>query len=260
MTKLLFYFLFQGEPMSDKKNTLALLGEDAPQEIADALRALGFSVRALPCDSRLATPVRSHADMLMLPVGKVVFTSSEYFSVAEDIFKALESLGYEIVSCNAEIRSDYPHDVAFDALVLKSAIIARLDSLPDEVKAHAANMGISLLDSKQGYAKCSAVSVGESAIITADNNIARAAEAAGADALLISAAPEVIRLDGYDYGFIGGASGVIEDTVYFTGDISSHPDAERIAEFCNAHEKKIISLSSEPLNDAGGIFFFQRIK
>lgn len=246
--------------MSDKKNTLALLGEDAPQEIADALRTLGFSVRALPCDSRLTAPVRSHADMLMLPVGKVVFTSSEYFSVAEDIFKALESLGYEIVSCNAEIRSDYPHDVAFDALVLKSAIIARLDSLPDEVKAHAANMGISLLDSKQGYAKCSAVSVGESAIITADNNIARAAEAAGADALLISAAPEVIRLDGYDYGFIGGASGVIEDTVYFTGDISSHPDAERIAEFCNAHEKKIISLSSEPLNDAGGIFFFQRIK
>ncbi|MBR2850222.1 MAG: hypothetical protein IKB84_04220 [Clostridia bacterium] len=246
--------------MSDKKNTLALLGEDAPQEIADALRALGFSVLRLPCDSRLATPVRSHADMLMLPVGKVVFTSSEYLSVAEDIFKALESLGYEIVSCNAEIRSDYPHDVAFDALVLKSAIVARLDSLPDEIKTYAAAMEISLLDSKQGYAKCSAVSVGESAIITADKNIARAAEAADADTLLISAAPEAIRLDGYDYGFIGGASGVLEDTVYFTGDISSHPDAERITEFCKAHGKKIISLSSEPLNDVGGIFFFQRIK
>lgn len=245
--------------MSDKKNTLALLGEDAPQEIADALRALGFSVLRLPCDARLATPVRSHADMLMLPVGKVVFTSSEYLSVAEDIFKALESLGYETVSCNAEIRSDYPHDVAFDALVLKSAIIARLDSLPDEIKTYATNMGISLLDSKQGYAKCSAVSVGESAVITADKNIARAVEAAGADALLISAAPEAIRLDGYDYGFIGGASGVLEDTVYFTGDISSHPDAERITEFCKAHEKKIISLSSEPLNDVGGIFFFPRI-
>ena len=246
--------------MSDKKNTLALLGEDAPQEIADALRALGFSVLRLPCDSRLATPVRSHADMLMLPVGKVVFTSSEYLSVAEDIFKALESLGYEIVACNAEIRSDYPHDVAFDALVLKSAIIARLDSLPDEIKTYAAAMGISLIDSKQGYAKCSAVSVGESAIITADKNIARAAEAADADTLLISAAPEAIRLDGYDYGFIGGASGVLEDTVYFTGDISSHPDAERITEFCKAHEKKIISLSSEPLNDVGGIFFFPSVK
>lgn len=246
--------------MSDKKNTLALLGEDAPQEIADALRALGFSVLRLPCDSRLATPVRSHADMLMLPVGKVVFTSSEYLSVAKDIFKALESLGYEIVSCNAEIRSDYPHDVAFDALVLKSAIIARLDSLPDEIKTYAAAAGISLIDSKQGYAKCSAVSVGESAVITADKNIARAAETARADALLISAAPEKIRLEGYDYGFIGGASGVLEDTVYFTGDISAHPDAERIAEFCKAHEKKIIPLSSEPLNDVGGIFFFQRIK
>jgi hypothetical protein len=53
---------------------------------------------------------------------------------------------------------------------------------------------------------------------------------------------------------------VLEDTVYFTGDISSHPDAERIAEFCKAHKKKIISLSSEPLNDVGGIFFFPSIK
>ena len=244
----------------DKKTTLALIGADAPSEIADSLRSLGFSVLRLPCDSRLATPVRSHADMLMLPVGKVVFTSSEYLSVAEDIFKALESLGYEIVACKAEIRSDYPNDVAFDALVLKSAIIARLDSLPDEIKTYATAMGIALLDSKQGYAKCSAVSVGESAIITADKNIARAAEAAGGDALLISAAPEKIRLEGYDYGLIGGASGVLEDTVYFTGDISSHPDAERIAEFCKAHGKKMISLSSEPLNDVGGIFFFPSVK
>jgi hypothetical protein len=246
--------------MSENINTLALLGEDAPQKIADELCELGFSVRALPCDSRLSTPVRSHADMLMLPVGKVVFTSSEYLSVAEDIFNELESHGYEIVACDAKIESEYPNDVAFDALVLKNAIIARLNSLPDEIKTYATAMGISLLDSKQGYAKCSAVRVSESAVITADKNIARAAEAAGADALLISAAPEAIRLDGYDYGFIGGASGVLEDTVYFTGDISSHPDAERIAEFCKAHEKKMISVSSEPLNDVGGIFFFPSVK
>ncbi len=245
--------------MSENINTLALLGEDAPQIIADALHALGFSVRSLPCDSRLARPVRSHTDMLMLPVGSTVFTSSEYLSAAHGIFDELERLGYEIVACDTKIESEYPHDVAFDALVLKSAIIARLDSLPDEVKAHAANMGIALLDTKQGYAKCSAVRVSESAVITADKNIAKAAETAGADALLISAAPEKIRLDGYDYGFIGGASGVLEDTVYFTGDISSHPDAERIAEFCKAHKKKMISLSSEPLNDVGGIFFFPRI-
>jgi hypothetical protein len=141
----------------DKKTTLALIGADAPSEIADSLLSLGFSVLRLPCDSRLATPVRSHADMLVLPVGKLVFTSSEYLSVAEDIFKALESLGYEIVACDTKIESEYPNDVAFDALVLKNSIIARLNSLPDEVKTCATSMGISLLDSKQGYAKCSAV-------------------------------------------------------------------------------------------------------
>ena len=239
--------------MSDKKNTLALLGEDAPQEIADALRALGFSVLRLPCDARLATPVRSHADMLMLPVGKVVFTSSEYLSVAEDIFKALESLGYETVSCNAEIRSDYPHDVAFDALVLKSAIIARLDSLPDEIKTYATNLGISLLDSKQGYAKCSVCIVDDNSIITADLGIADKAKKAGIDVLTVT--PGHVTLEGYDTGFIGGASGLCRDTVYFCGNSDRHPDADSIRAFCQKHGKQVVSLSDGELFDVGTLFF-----
>lgn len=245
--------------MTKCKKVLALVGEDAPEYIKTALSELGFLPRSLPRDDRLAIPVRSHADMLLLPIGNTLFTSREYYENARSIFCELEELGYEVIACDVNMESEYPHDVAFDALVLKNAIIARLDSLPDEVKTYSADMGISLIGSKQGYAKCSAVRVSESAIITADKNIAKEAEAAGADVLRVS--PDgSIRLEGYDLGFIGGSSGVFEDTVYFTGSLSHHPDKERIEEFCKAHGKKIIPLSKEPLCDVGGIFFFPRVK
>lgn len=244
----------------NNKNVLALIGLDAPSEIADSLLSLGFSVLRLPPDARLALPVRTHADMLMLPIGKRVFTTAGYLSVAKDIFATLEDYGYEVIACECELRSEYPYDVALDALVLSNAIICRTDVLPRELSLAASEMGYYLINSKQGYAKCSAVALNGGAIVTADKNIAALTASLGTSVLSIGAYPEAITLDGYDCGFIGGASGVLEDTVYFTGDISAHPDAERITEFCNAHEKKIISLSSEPLNDVGGIFFFQRIK
>ena len=62
-----------------------------------------------------------------------------------------------------------------------------------------------------------------------------------------------ISLPPYDYGFIGGASGVIGKNVFFFGDISKHPDCKKI---CSAIENAgytPVSLSDEELTDLGGI-------
>ena len=57
--------------------------------------------------------------------------------------------------------------------------------------------------------------------------MARVLESSGIRTYLVSASP-AIRLEPYEYGFIGGASGCDGDTVYFMGDIDSHPDSELI--------------------------------
>ena len=243
--------------MEDKR-ILALIGADAPSSIADSLLSLGFSVLRLPHDERLAAPVRSHADMLMLPLCNKVFTSPEYLALAKSVFEALEGFGYEVIPAPADIRNEYPFDVAFDALVVNKHIICRRDILPNTIVIESGEMGYSLLNSKQGYAKCSAAVVGDNAVITADKSIASAAKSAGAEVLEIKP-DRSIRLEGYDYGFIGGASGCIDDTSYFAGNISLHSDCERIEEFCRERAKAIVSLSNEPLCDIGGIFFFPRV-
>ena len=64
-----------------------------------------------------------------------------------------------------------------------------------------------------------------------------------------------IELDGYDYGFIGGAGGRIDDnTVIFFGNIEKHPDYISIKEFCAKHSVTIKCLCKNmPLTDIGGI-------
>jgi hypothetical protein len=89
--------------------------------------------------------------------------------------------------------------------------------------------------------------------ITADEGIYRALREISVNALLIK--PGHISLPPYSYGFIGGASGVDTDKVFFLGDFSSHPDKEKMQDFIENLGMKIISLSDEPLMDLGGLMF-----
>ena len=90
-------------------------------------------------------------------------------------------------------------------------------------------------------------------VITADVGISRALSEVGINVLLIT--PGHISLPPYEYGFIGGASGVDGKTVYFLGDIMTHPDGKKITEFIENLGMKAVSLDSGELQDMGGIVF-----
>ena len=64
-----------------------------------------------------------------------------------------------------------------------------------------------------------------------------------------------IKLDGYGYGFIGGACALFDNTLYFCGNIELHPNYEAIKAFCYAHGVSLCSLTDGKLYDVGGIVF-----
>jgi len=72
----------------------------------------------------------------------------------------------------------------------------------------------------------------------------------GIDCILVS--KDDIYLPGYDCGFIGGASVVLDDKVCFFGDVKKHRDYEKMLEFVRKYDKDVISLSDEKLTDIGG--------
>ena len=109
---------------------------------------------------------------------------------------------------------------------------------------------------KQGYTRCSVCKINDNAIITADKSIADEALVRGADVLLISAGN--ILLNGYDYGFIGGASVTYRNKIFFFGNIEKHPDYLKMCDFAEKYSVKLISLSNLPLCDIGGGVIYEQ--
>lgn len=232
-----------------------ILDKRIPKKALAALKARGFFPFLLPPFGRLAAPVASHPDMLMF-FGNRIFCNREYFEEAGNIISAIsKTLCLPIELGDEKISSKYPNDIAYNSLSVGSFIFGKLDYLAPNISEYANRAGLTAVDVRQGYAKCSVCRVSESAIITSDKSIEKAALALGLDVLLIKSGH--VALDGYDCGFIGGATGDDGENVYFCGNIDLHPDAEKMKAFCEAHGKTPISLSDEPLYDVGTMFFFQ---
>lgn len=237
---------------NDKKKPLALISEKADKNITNSLIQLGFTVVFIPQDNRLAPPVAHHADMLVFKLEDTVFCNEKYFNKNQNIFNIISSYGYRVFPSCFNVSGDYPNDIALNQAVLKKTIVGKRESCAQSILDHVTNWNYTYRSVKQGYAKCSTLILGDKAIISADNGILGVARELGMDILKISNGSHEIILDGYDYGFIGGASTVYENDVLFFGNLALHSQGNDIANFCKKHGFIVKSLSDTPLCDLGG--------
>lgn len=242
-----------------KNDIIAVVGCGADKKIKDALSDLGFEVHEIKNHTSLPLPVRSHPDMQIFALEGQIFCDKTTYSDNKELFGKLSSIGYSTVICDVTLGDTYPNDVAFNIAVIGKSILGRLKSCAAEILESADRSGYQKISVKQGYAKCSTLILDSNSAITADKTIAKALESMGTNVLKISNSPSAVSLKGYDYGFIGGASGVFKNTVYFTGSLDGHPCGREIRDFCISHGKEIVELSLSLLEDIGGILFFPPI-
>ena len=237
--------------------TLVLSSSALGEKERASLSSIGFEVLLMPPYNRLQKGVSSHPDMLLFLNESSYVTTKEYYSIAKNVFDKINSFGYTPILTNEIPEEKYPLDILFNALILNNKIFCFEKSLSNEIKKIAAKKGFEIINVRQGYTKCSVCKVSENAIITADTGIADVATKHGIDVLKICDGH--VGIDGYNTGFIGGASGEFEEVVYFCGNVLSHPDGEKIEDFCKKHNKKCVSLSNEPLFDVGTLFFLRKV-
>ncbi len=236
-------------PNLPESDTTLVAVSDTYHEVTNALEALGINVISIRPYRKLSKPVSSHADLLLHHLGgnKIIVADGEVYLKEE-----LHQFGFETIQSNICISDVYPHDVALDAARVGHYLFAKETALDTAIKQYCAENQIQIIPVRQGYAKCSIAVVNEHSIITADESIVEAAQAIGIDVLKIM--PGHIQLKGYNYGFLGGASGLIsKNKLAFTGSIQTHPDYEKIKSFCSRKNVELISLTNGPLIDIGGI-------
>lgn len=222
-----------------------ILGERYADKLSDALSSLGLEPLWVPNDPFVDPRLAGHADLSVLHMapGRLCLAPHLRNSrFADELMSMDAQLGF------AEIHQgrEYPLDAALNSCVIGNTVVL------NESTAYYPRDGKKRINVRQGYTKCAVCPVSEKAAITADRGIYSAAKE-DFDILLIE--PGHIALEGFDFGFIGGACFKLSaDTLCFTGRLDAHPDAERITAFLAKHGIRPLCLTDEPLFDIGSAF------
>ncbi|NLD19848.1 MAG: hypothetical protein GX663_06310 [Clostridiales bacterium] len=200
-------------------------------------------------DSPLSDSVATHPDIYMCSLG----TNED----AELFHGSTDALG-----------SRYPADIIYNAVCTEEFFIHNMDYTAkalsekalsketlSEIRPPAGAAGRKKVNVSQGYTRCCCLPVDSQSFITSDRGIAKALDVAGADVLLISQGH--VKLQGFEYGFIGGCGGRIfthgKPVVIFNGDLSSHPDYLAIKQFIEDRSNAIMFFEEYQLEDIGSI-------
>lgn len=224
-----------------------------PRSVLDSLKK-EYKIIQLPPDPSLPNAVDGHSDLLIFRIENYLITRKSFYKKAKDQIDLIcKETRLELILSEAESGSKYPGDCGLCAAVSGDKIICREASADGEIMRLAEFLGFDIINVPQGYSKCSCAILADGAIITADRGIASVTLKSGINTLLISDGH--VYLPGYSYGFIGGATGLCGDTLYFCGDIKTHPDHEAIEAFALKHKTKCVSLGHERLYDVGSLIF-----
>ncbi len=224
------------------------VSEHISKEACNCLSKISEQIIRVGQNPYLPVPISTHADVQMLVIDDTLILTEELY----DKLKITIPDNIIIAFSDKNHTDKYPGDVNLNALYIGKYIFANLNSLDETVKKVCSEKDISIINVKQGYAKCSCLGLGNDSVITADKGIADAARMHGFDVLLIS--PGDIELSGYDYGFIGGSSfyDYVNRCVYFFGDLKKHRDYNKIVDFCTGKNIEVKIFDSHPLTDIGG--------
>ncbi len=206
------------------------LAQNAHRRLIEYLSAKGYVLEFISSRGLVDPAISCHPDVFMCKMG---LSSDVAFCFAQE----------------GELEKGYPAEAAFNAVCTGRYFIHNLNITNSRLLTMARDMGMECIHVPQGYTKCSTVIADERSIITYDRGIAKACSEL--DVLLISSGHVI--LPGYDTGFIGGCSGRIGNELIFNGDLSVHPDFDRIRSFIHDRGLKCVWFPEYPLTDIGSI-------
>lgn len=223
-----------------------IVAENFPEKAGEKLKKYGEVVRTR-ANKNLLRGLDSHTDILVhpLPSGELV-VDRENLEYYKNIFP-----DKKVLPSSSILSKDYPKDVPLNAFTFKNYFIHNLKFTDKVLLDYYKNSGYQMIDIKQGYGKCSSL-VTEDFIITSDGGIYERLR----DFIPIYKIKHgEIRLQNFNYGFIGGASGVLDKKIFFTGDFSNHSSHEEILKIIKKYGYEIDILSKDPIEDFGSIYF-----
>jgi len=230
-----------------------IVSEDISKEAYAELSKITKQIIPIRQFYPLYKAIRSHADIQCFPLeDNCVVVHPQIDKETIMLFKKYR---IDVIFGQKKLDKDYPDNIGYNAVKVGDRVLHNFSFTDNTLKKEFASREYKFTQIKQGYAKCSVLTVDDRSIITSDQGIAKKVLACNLDVLSISSGS--VELPGLNYGFIGGACGVIKNkgVVVFYGDITLHPDYDKIVAFLRERSMDYISLGQGKLVDIGSIYF-----
>jgi hypothetical protein len=228
--------------------TLAVIDGRVPPDIEADLQHLGIRLIKTKKTSGLYEAISFHPDIVLHHLGGSEILAAP--NIDEEILYELEREGFNLFFGKKEVTGTYPEDISYNVARFGNNALCKVSSTDEILLEKLYEKGINIIDTKQGYAKCSVCVVSENAVITSDNGIFKELQKRNISTMLII--PGHIELFDMDYGFIGGATGSVSNSeIAFFGNLKLHPNYNEILTFLSKYNKSIINLSKNLIADLG---------
>ena len=222
----------------------------ADVKIITSLEKIGYKVIPSVNNTNVSLELSGHPDMQICKCGDNIFVCApecyEYYR------NTLSSFGVTLICGKTTLGCNYPCDIAYNVAWIGDIAVCNVKHTDSVVIDTLIKNGIKVVDVAQGYSKCNVCIVNDNSAITSDFGVSKPLADNGIDVLLVEKGN--IDIIGWEYGFIGGASGKIsDDKLAFCGNLSLHPDYKKMIDFCTVRNVECISLSDKRLTDTGSL-------
>lgn len=192
--------------------------------------------------------VASHADIYLCAIEDELIIAREQLPFIED---KLIQKGIPYQAGSSLLGYRYPANVKYNGVYIGNYFIHNLNDTDPLLLKKAKDNSCITIDVKQGYTKCNMVVVDHRSVITSDRGIEKQLRKYGLSVLLIDQGS--VLLKGFEYGFLGGASGRVGNTILFNGNLESHPNYVKIKQFIEDRGLQVEYFKDYPLEDIGSI-------
>lgn len=238
-----------------EKANLAIVDGRITEEIEQNLIELGVDiVKTIKCESTYEA-IAYHPDVVMHPVNdKDIVVAPSVFEYYKD---KLDPYGFNLIKGELEVGMVYPHNIGYNVGRVGKLAIHKLGYTDPVLKNKLDEEGVEWVYVKQGYAKCSTLTVGHNHVITADKGIAKTLENQYG-VIVCTIDPGYIELEGMEYGFVGGTGGMIsERELVLSGSYDAHKSKKNIEVFLESIAVDIRMASNSRILDLGSILFLK---
>ncbi|MDD6187260.1 MAG: hypothetical protein PUB11_04305 [Oscillospiraceae bacterium] len=209
--------------------------------VMDKLYEYGFDIIPVIKSDRVSAPISAHADVLYNKVfdNEIMLSACQKANLPQIIESGYKCTVYD------KLLPGYKTECGLN-FVINNEVVLKNPKTAADIDAGDKKV----ITVKQGYTRCSVLEITDNVYITDDEGIYSKLTENLLNCLLVKKG--IVQLDGYDYGFIGGATiNMKNGKILFCGDIENTEEKYNIEKFLFEYSKEAVFIKGKTLTDIG---------